>query len=82
MFVGFDELWCFDQAPRQPKPDDLSIVPPLQPLQPDPTLLRSWFEASRCLLGLVVGAGLNYVTGDPSLPEVLAHMAGNIQRGP
>lgn len=75
LFVGFDELWCFEAVPRLPKPEDLSIVPPIVPGRAELARLSAWFEASGCVLGVGDGVGLNYVTCDAALARALERAA-------
>jgi hypothetical protein len=65
LFVGFDEIWCFDQRPVDAKPDGVSILPPPEfhsAAPPHPVL--EWMRASGCPLALADGLGTNYVTAD------------------
>jgi hypothetical protein len=68
LFQGFDELWCFDNAPEIPKPDDLCIVAPLN-LETGrvPACLTSWMAETNCRLALGGGIGLNFATPQPEI---------------
>ena len=72
LFNGFDELWCFHQAPATPKPDALTIVSPPE-LGPDnvPPLLFPWMRASACILALGDGTTLNFATTQPMIARWL-----------
>jgi hypothetical protein len=78
LFNGFDEVWCFDEAPKFAKPTDLWIVSPLNVGQEDvPRLLVPWMRESGCRLGLGDGIGLNYATPDESTAHRLELGTGN-----
>ncbi len=72
LFNGFDEAWFFRNVPQVAKPDDVSLVAPLDLRQEAiPQELRDWMRASGCELGLGDGGGLNYVTLDERVAVVL-----------
>ena|SRR6266700_3523360 len=76
LLTGFDEIWCFDVAPRVPKPPDLSLVAPLNIENgPVPTQLGSWMRTSECRLGLGDGIGLNFATPHPEIAVQFARLA-------
>lgn len=72
LFTGFDEVWCFDEEPSLAKSNELSLVGPLN-LETDeiPTGLTQWMRDSKCRLGLGDGIGLNFVTPDVAVAELL-----------
>jgi hypothetical protein len=75
LFRGFDELWLFDSEPAETKPNDVTIVGPLDFRTNEPTPeLTAWMGESGCRLGLGDGIGMNYVTPDGELAEQLARM--------
>ena len=72
VFNGFDEIWCFEAMPGEPRPDDLAITSDA-PLEGERARrVAAWMEASGAGLGLGDGAGLNYATFDPRIADVLA----------
>jgi hypothetical protein len=76
LFTGFDEIWCFDVTPREPRPRGLGLTAPLN-VEEDgvPTQLGSWMRTSECRLGLGDGIGLNFVTPDPEIAVKFARLA-------
>jgi len=64
LFTHFDEVWLFDVAPIEPKPDRASIVAPCHLGEEVPTEVADWMQRSGCIVGLGDGIGLNYVTVD------------------
>jgi hypothetical protein len=58
----FDEIWFYEERPALDKPSEFWIISPLN-LSKDvpPEGLLEWFNASRCILGLGGGMGVNYV---------------------
>ena len=76
LFTGFDEIWCFDDAPSLAKPDDVSLVAPLNvATDAIPARVVQWMQESRCRLGLGDGIGLNFVTPDDTLAELVQRIA-------
>jgi hypothetical protein len=76
LFSGFDEIWCFDERPTQPKPDGLWIVPPLNLSRDDlPEWLVPWMKESNCSLGLGDGIGMNYASPDRATAQRLEELA-------
>jgi hypothetical protein len=76
LFNGFDEIWCFEEVPTEPKPADVWIVSPLDLRSDDPPpSLLSWMRRSRCALGLGDGVGMNYATPSDSIAELLDSVA-------
>jgi len=72
LFVGFDEIWFFNEAPHVLKPADLSIASPLNLEVDDVSAqLVQWMEDSGCELGLGDGTGLNYATPDRWIAKIL-----------
>ena len=76
LFTGFDEVWWFNEAPPLPKPEDVSLVAPLNVATDEisPALV-AWMKDSKCRLGLGDGIGLNFVTPDDAVAELLEHTA-------
>jgi hypothetical protein len=79
LFTGFAEVWCFDKLPLKPKPERVSILPPLN-LDEDmlPAIVKEWMFSSACRLGAADGIGLNCVTSDPAIGEVLSTVADDL----
>ncbi len=72
LFTGFDEVWWFDEAPALPKPDDVLLLPPLDLATHEiPAAVVEWMRVSKCKLGMGDGVGLNYVTPEAALAELL-----------
>lgn len=72
LFVGFDEIWCFDRRPESVPPGGVSILPPpeFRTAAPGDEVLK-WMRASGCRLALADKSGTNYVTADARfLPDV------------
>jgi hypothetical protein len=77
LFNGFDELWCYEQAPAIPKPRDLLIVYPRNfETEEVPSGLLSWVEETDCKLALGDGVGLNFVTPSEEIANSIRHFAG------
>lgn len=72
LFNGFDEIWCFQQFPKIPKPNDLWIVSPFNiETDPLPPSLASWMAQTDCKLGLGDGIGLNFVTPEKEIASIM-----------
>ncbi len=72
LFTGFDEVWWFDEEPSLAKPEELSLVGPLNLATDEiPAGLTQWMQDSKCRLGLGDGIGLNFVTPDVEVAERL-----------
>jgi hypothetical protein len=68
LFHGFDEAWFFDSEPVAPRPNDVSLVAPLNLKEdPLPPVVTHWMHHSHCRLGVGDGIGMNYVTSDGEL---------------
>lgn len=74
-FNGFDEVWCFRQAPLHELPDNIYIASEqwlkaldYQPFGATMALndIIGWMRRSGAVIGLADGAHLNYVTIDPT----------------
>lgn len=52
LFTGFDEVWCFEIAPKYPKPDDWIVSPFDANRDAPPLSLISWMKETDCRLGL------------------------------
>ena len=74
LFNGFDEVWFHRQRPTEPKPESVTIVGPEEISDAVAPEVIQWMETSNCLLGLGDGAGLNYVTFDRKLANLLASL--------
>lgn len=80
LFSGFDELWCFKQEPVTPKPEAVTIVPPINPTRADIiAALEPWMRDTLCEIGLGDGVGLTYVTVNPDLPQVLSAFVSELE---
>ena len=72
LFTGFDEVWWFDAKPLLAKPDELSLVAPLNLATDEiPSEVTHWMHESKCRLGLGDGIGLNFVTSDEGIAKML-----------
>ena len=75
LFTGFDEIWCFADLPSSATPDDVSLVAPLNlASEAVPVAVMESMRRSRCRLGLGDGIGMNYITPDESMAELLHHV--------
>jgi hypothetical protein len=72
LFSHFDEVWMFDEAPIEPKPERASIVAPYDLGEEVPTEVADWMQRSGCIVGLGDGIGLNYVTVDEGVARLLS----------
>jgi hypothetical protein len=80
LFVGFDEIWCFDVAPTLSKPDELSILPPPEFRSSAPSAaVLEWMLATGCRLALGDGIGLNYVAADAQLATELSDAVARVE---
>lgn len=77
-FTGFDEVWFFLEMPnifRQPPSitSDRSLTDITDPFVMDTlSILPEWMRTSGCTIGFGDGAGLNYVSSDPSVIALMA----------
>jgi hypothetical protein len=72
LFTHFDEVWLFDEAPIEPKPERASLVAPYDLSEEVPTEVADWMWRSGCIAGLGDGVGLNYVTVDERVARLLS----------
>jgi hypothetical protein len=72
LFTHFDEVWLFDEAPIEPKPERTSIVAPYDLSEEVPPEVADWMWRSGCVVGLGDGVGLNYVTVDEHVVHLLS----------
>lgn len=74
-FHGFDEIWCFESPPSEPKPEAVPLTSDIK-LQREPAdSLVKWMRSNSCIAGLGDGDGLNFVTFKPSLAELFSRQA-------
>ena len=71
VFNGFDEVWLFPNAPSKSIPAGIWITAPLEITKEMPSGLPEWMNQSGCSLGIGDGIGLNYITSDLSVADVL-----------
>src|SRR5262249_8114958 len=72
LFVGFDEVWFFNERPQILKPASFWIVSPAKlGMAPEPAPLLLWMKESGSVLGLGDGIGLNYITRDAEIAGTL-----------
>jgi len=78
LFVGFDEVWCFNTTPRYEKPASMSIVGPARlSKETEPHGLREWMLTSRCELGVGDGVGMNYAAAHASTARWLQELSAS-----
>lgn len=71
IFNGFDEIWLFPSPPLKNVPDELWITGPRKIVDDIPAGLDEWMKRSGCILGMGDGIGLNYVTTEAHIAEIL-----------
>ncbi len=72
LFSHFDEIWLYKDCPAIDKPQESSIVSPLELSTDAPSKdLMEWFNASGCVLGLGDGIGMNYMTTSKEIVQSL-----------
>ena len=70
-FAGFDEIWCSKQDILLPRPKEIHFVGPYTPEKPLNKALKDWMRGSQCTLGFGDGIGLNYITTDKIVANLL-----------
>ena len=73
-FNGFDEVWLFKGSPSRTHPEDLRITSeaPITAREAgDISTIADWMRSANCVLGLGDGCGLNYLTTDQQLVDLL-----------
>jgi hypothetical protein len=71
LFNGFDEVWFFHSIPSIKIPSEIWITAPLEIVDNIPDGLLEWMTASGCVLGLGDGVGMNYVTIEKRIVDLL-----------
>ncbi|NQV86234.1 MAG: hypothetical protein HQ492_04070, partial [Woeseiaceae bacterium] len=79
LLVGFDELWCCDAYPNVVKPVDVGIVAPFNVDEDEiPLSLVAWMKASECRLALCDGIGVNYLTPDQKVADLVEAIVARV----
>jgi len=71
LFNGFDEIYCFLEKPRALSPRKAFLTGPIEIENKIPKDLERWMLNNNCLLGLGDGIGLNYITTERAIAEIL-----------
>ncbi len=71
-FNGFDEIWFFEFAPSEPKPEAVPLTSDIKLKQGPADSVLTWMRSNGCIAGLGDGDGLNFVTFKPSLAELFS----------
>jgi hypothetical protein len=61
LFTGFDEIWLASVVPTLMRPEEASLVAPVNLDFEMPGAIAEWMAASQCVLGLGDGWGVNFV---------------------
>lgn len=70
-FSGFDEIWCYKQKITIPKPKEVYFIGPYSPTKPISNPVKQWMRESQCILGLGDGVGLNYITSERRIADLI-----------
>jgi hypothetical protein len=76
LFVGFDEVWCFQTAPTTVKSVGGIVGPKNLNDDPLPPETGAWMIDTNCQLGLGDGIGLNFVTPQREIANAILKMDG------
>jgi|SRR5688572_8313510 len=76
LFVGFDEVWCFQAAPTTVKSVGGIVGPRNLNDDPLPPETGAWMIDTKCQLGLGDGIGLNFVTPQREIADAILQMDG------
>jgi hypothetical protein len=71
LFNGFDEIWLFSSSPLNNLPHEIWITGPLDISKEIPNDLIQWMMNSGCGLGLGDGIGLNFISSDTTIVNIL-----------
>ena len=73
---GFDEIWLSFVLPVEAVPGEFWMVSPRNIVNDIPPGLAEWMKRTGCIIGMGDGTGLNYVTEEVAISELLEGMYG------
>lgn len=71
IFNGFDEVWFLNTKPLIELPDELNIISSSDITETIPNNIVSWMTKNNCQLGLGDGIGLNYITINKNIANMI-----------